>query len=155
MQAIGVRLGYDSYLSKKNNYVEFNKRKKKHLRNSKNSLIKEKHYKGIMWCPQVEKNGTFVARRKGHIFITGNCFPVAIPYRLIKMLSWKNSLILDPFNGAGSTGVACKKLDRNYIGIEMSQEYCDKSVKRIEGIEEDIFIKKNNAFDIKNVFKSD
>ena len=50
-------------------------------------------------------------------------FPVEIPIRLIKMLSWKNSLILDPFNGAGTTGVACKQLGRKYIGIEMSKKY--------------------------------
>ena len=58
-------------------------------------------------------------------------FSINIPYRLIKMLSWKNATILDPFNGAGTTGVACKELDRKYIGIEMSEQYCDITVKRL------------------------
>lgn len=50
-------------------------------------------------------------------------FPVEIPYRLAKLLSWESSTILDPFNGAGSTGVACRMTHRNYIGIELSKKY--------------------------------
>ena len=85
-------------------------------------------------------------------------FPVALPYRLIKMLSWKNATVLDPFNGAGTTGVACKKLGRKYIGIEISQDYIDISLKRIKKADEqntDIFegeykikINKNEPTDI-------
>jgi len=58
-------------------------------------------------------------------------FPVSLPRRLIKMLSWKNATILDIFNGSGTTGVACKELGRKYIGIEMSKKYCDITIKRI------------------------
>lgn len=58
-------------------------------------------------------------------------FPVELPYRLIKMLSWKDAIILDMFNGAGTTGVACEQLGRKYIGIEMSKKYCDLTIKRI------------------------
>jgi site-specific DNA-methyltransferase (adenine-specific) len=58
-------------------------------------------------------------------------YPVELPYRLIKMLTWKDALIIDPFNGAGTTGVACEQLGRRYIGIEMSKEYCELSEKRI------------------------
>lgn len=58
-------------------------------------------------------------------------FPVDLPYRLIKMLSWTNAIVLDMFNGAGTTGVACEMLGREYIGIEMSKKYCDLTVKRI------------------------
>ncbi len=70
-------------------------------------------------------------------------FPVELPYRCIKMLSWKKATILDPFNGVGSTGVAAEKLGRKYIGIELSKNYCDTTVKRINNtrnqIELDIF----------------
>jgi DNA modification methylase len=59
-------------------------------------------------------------------------FPKELPYRLIKMLSWRAATVLDPFNGAGTTGVACKELDRNYVGIELSKEYCDLTANRIK-----------------------
>lgn len=71
-------------------------------------------------------------------------YPVDIPYRLIKMLSWTNSTVLDIFNGAGTTGVACEMLGRKYIGIEMSKKYCDLTVKRINdtrsSLELDMFV---------------
>jgi len=56
--------------------------------------------------------------------------PVEIPYRLIKMLSWVGATVLDPFNGAGTSGLACQKLDREYIGIELSKKYCEISIER-------------------------
>ena len=41
-------------------------------------------------------------------------------------------LILDPFMGSGTTGVACIKLGRKFIGIELSREYCAMAVERME-----------------------
>lgn len=41
-------------------------------------------------------------------------------------------IILDPFLGSGTTAIACEKMRINWIGIELSQEYCDIAVKRIE-----------------------
>ena len=40
--------------------------------------------------------------------------------------------ILDPFMGSGTTGVACIKLGRKFIGIELSREYCAMAVERME-----------------------
>jgi len=56
--------------------------------------------------------------------------PLEIPRRLIKMLSWKNATVLDIFNGAGTTGLACQELGRKYIGVELSERYCQISVSR-------------------------
>lgn len=51
-------------------------------------------------------------------------------------LDWKEDcIVLDPFNGTGSTGVACKRLGISYIGFELSKEQCKWSVKRIKEIE--------------------
>lgn len=43
--------------------------------------------------------------------------------------------VLDPFLGSGTTGVACKNLSRNFIGIEISEEYCKIAQARIGNIE--------------------
>lgn len=58
--------------------------------------------------------------------------PVALLEHLIKMYSNENNLIVDCFMGSGSTGVACKNTNRNFIGIELDKEYFNISKKRVE-----------------------
>lgn len=50
-------------------------------------------------------------------------FPLELPIRCIKLYSWKNAAILDPFLGSGTTMKACLELKRNCIGIEINPEY--------------------------------
>lgn len=57
--------------------------------------------------------------------------PINLIKRLILASSEQDELILDPFAGSGTTLVAAKELGRDYIGIEISQEYCDIAQKRI------------------------
>ena len=57
--------------------------------------------------------------------------PVKAMERIIQSHTKEQDVVLDPFIGSGTTGVACKILDRNYIGIEISEEYCKESRKRI------------------------
>ena len=54
---------------------------------------------------------------------------VCIPY--IEISSNPGDLILDPFIGSGSTAVAAKMLGRNFIGFEISKEFCEISEKRL------------------------
>lgn len=58
-------------------------------------------------------------------------FPVAIPQRLIKALTEPNGLVLDPFMGAGSTGVAAVVEDRRFVGAEIQKDYYYISVDRL------------------------
>lgn len=62
--------------------------------------------------------------------------PAVFPVRLVAdhILSWSNpgDVVLDPFMGSGTTAVACVKTGRNYIGFELSDEYCSIAHKRIE-----------------------
>jgi site-specific DNA-methyltransferase (adenine-specific) len=51
--------------------------------------------------------------------------PVALMEYLIKLVSREGSTILDPFAGSGSTGIACKNLNRNYILIEKDPQYVE------------------------------
>ena len=57
--------------------------------------------------------------------------PLSIIERLIKVSSNKDDVVLDPFIGSGTTAVACIKLKRNFIGFELSKDYCDIANKRI------------------------
>ena len=53
---------------------------------------------------------------------------------LIKTYTNKGETVLDFTMGSGTTGVACKKLKRNFIGIEREKEYCDIAINRIKAI---------------------
>ena len=54
--------------------------------------------------------------------------------------SLENDIVLDPFLGSGSTGVACKNTARKFIGIEINKEYFNIAKERIdkEGKENEI-----------------
>ncbi|MCW8932185.1 MAG: site-specific DNA-methyltransferase [Gammaproteobacteria bacterium] len=58
--------------------------------------------------------------------------PVALMEYLIKTYTNEGELVLDFTMGSGTTGVACKNLGRNFIGIEMNDGYFDMAKKRIE-----------------------
>jgi adenine specific DNA methylase Mod len=59
-------------------------------------------------------------------------FPEELPYRLIKFYSYKGNIVLDMFAGSGTAGLVAKKLDRNFILVDNSMEYCELSAKRLE-----------------------
>lgn len=61
-------------------------------------------------------------------------FPPALIQPCILAGCPKNGVVLDPFFGAGTTGVVCHELDRRFIGIEDSEEYCEMSAKRIHQV---------------------
>ncbi|MCD6460955.1 site-specific DNA-methyltransferase [bacterium] len=56
-------------------------------------------------------------------------FPVELIERIISSTNAK--IILDPFMGSGTTAIAAKKLDRNFIGIDISPEYCKMAYQRL------------------------
>jgi len=63
--------------------------------------------------------------------------PIALMKYLIKLVSKENYVILDPFMGSGSTGIACKQLDRQFIGIELDKDYMEIAKKRIDSVKDD------------------
>ena len=60
--------------------------------------------------------------------------PIELLERIILLSSDKNDTILDCFMGSGSTGVACVNTNRNFIGIELSEEYYNIAKERINNI---------------------
>lgn len=59
--------------------------------------------------------------------------PTELLERLILAASNEGDLVLDAFNGSGTTGVACLETGRNYLGIELEKEYIQLSKKRFKG----------------------
>ena len=57
--------------------------------------------------------------------------PLKIIEPFIRWWTKENDLILDPFVGSGTTAVVCEKLNRRWIGCEISKEYCDITIKRV------------------------
>jgi site-specific DNA-methyltransferase (adenine-specific)/modification methylase len=62
----------------------------------------------------------------------GAVFPEELVEKVVKNFTGENAVVFDPFMGTGTTGVVCKRLGRNFIGIEMLQKYFDIAKKRIE-----------------------
>lgn len=59
-------------------------------------------------------------------------FPLELPLRCIEGWSFIEDIVLDPFMGTGTTAEAAKNLGRNYVGFDISQEYCDLAMSRLE-----------------------
>ena len=60
--------------------------------------------------------------------------PIELLEKYILLSSNENEIVLDPFMGSGSTGVACKKLNRNFIGIELNTNYFNIAKDRINEV---------------------
>lgn len=59
-------------------------------------------------------------------------FPVELPMRAIKLWTYRDDLVLDPFNGWGTTCLAAEVLGRRWVGVDKSSDYCDRAKRRID-----------------------
>lgn len=70
--------------------------------------------------------------------IKGNKHPAIYPeyiiQELIKLLTKKGDIVLDPFVGSGTTALAAKKIDRDYVGIDINPSYCEYATQRLNNI---------------------
>lgn len=95
---------------------------------------------------QLEKNGFTVIRLHGNklkrdvietpVESVKGCkhpaiYPAAVVEEFLRLLTLPGDVVLDPFMGAGSTGVACKRLRRHFIGYDIVPEYCEVARERI------------------------
>jgi len=65
--------------------------------------------------------------------------PLKLVKNLIEISSEKDAIVLDPYLGSGTTAVACKELNRNYIGIEINPDYCKIAERRLNNTEKPLF----------------
>lgn len=69
--------------------------------------------------------------------LTKATFSMDIPVKAIKILSYKNDIVLDPFMGSGTSAVAAETLGRRWLGIELSPNYTDIATKRVKAFIEE------------------
>jgi len=69
-----------------------------------------------------------VGKNKGHPAV----FPVDLPLFFIKLLCPDNGLVVDPFAGSGTTGIAALSLGRRCVLIDNSLQYCEEAVRRLQ-----------------------
>lgn len=69
--------------------------------------------------------------------LTKATFSMDIPMKAIKILSYKNDIVLDPFMGSGTSAVAAEILERQWLGIELSPSYTDIATKRVRAFIEE------------------
>lgn len=81
----------------------------------------------IEWTKSVWTMNTESAKRIGH----PAPFPEELPNRLIKLFSFTNDIVIDPFMGSGTTAIAAIKNNRNFVGYEINKEYINLANNRI------------------------
>ena len=64
--------------------------------------------------------------------LTKATFSMDIPSKAIKILTYKNDIVLDPFMGSGTSAFAAELLDRRWLGIELSPDYTEIARKRVQ-----------------------
>ncbi len=77
---------------------------------------------------------TAVNKRDKDLFLHPTIKPIRIIETLIKNSSKENDLVLDCFLGSGTTAVACKDLNRRYIGIEKNEKWYKVAKDRLNGV---------------------
>ena len=63
-------------------------------------------------------------------------FPEELPNRLIKLFSFTNDIVIDPFMGSGTTAIAAINNKRNFVGYEINEEYINLANNRILNLKE-------------------
>jgi site-specific DNA-methyltransferase (adenine-specific) len=95
---------------------------------------------------QMERNGFTVIRLRGErmkrdviespVETVKGCphpaiYPVALVAEFLKLLTVEGDLVIDPFLGSGSTAVACKRMNRRYLGYDINPDYCEYARQRV------------------------
>lgn len=106
----------------KGNYKRERNKEEKELR--KDNITKEEF---IEWTKSVWTMNTESAKRIGH----PAPFPEELPNRLIKLFSFTNDIVIDPFMGSGTTAIAAIKNNRNFVGYEINEKYINLANNRI------------------------
>ena len=87
-------------------------------------------YQKYFYCPKVSRRERHIEEQVDNNHPTVK--PIELMKYLIKLVTPKSGIVLDPFNGSGSTGCAAVELGCEYVGIELDLKYVEIATKRIE-----------------------
>ena len=119
----------------KANYAGFNDRWK----SRKQAIDNGEHFSPLHYRGKEEYNPN--GKNPGDVFFINPrpfpeahfaTFPVDLPLKILKCACPKDGMVLDPFFGAGTVGVAAEQLGLNWMGIELNEEYIKIARKRLE-----------------------
>lgn len=91
-----------------------------------NRIFKDSNFPSNGYVPNIQTWYKKESNQEHHA-----TFPVELPEYFIQYFCKEGGIILDPFNGTGTTTWASKKLKRNFIGIEISEKYCKIADERL------------------------
>jgi len=103
----------------------FSKDSFSHANKGKESTISKDEF--LEWTKSVWTFPAVSAKKIGH----PAPFPEELPNRLIKLYSFKQDVVLDPFLGSGTTSLAAIKNGRNYVGYDTNKKYVELADKRV------------------------
>ena len=103
----------------------FSKDSFSHVSKGKESTISKEEF--LEWTKSVWTFPAVSAKKIGH----PAPFPEELPNRLIKLYSFKQDVVLDPFLGSGTTSLAAIKNGRNYVGYDTNKKYVELADKRV------------------------
>jgi len=105
-------------------------------KSERNEGLTEVFKEKIVECLHGNADGTFNKRIGNKPSVSKNYHPTVKPVRLMAYLielgCQPNGIVLDPFAGSGSTGIACLKLGRKFVGIEIDSGYCEIANARMK-----------------------
>lgn len=105
----------------------------KAARSERNKGLEHMTAKPLLWSSGTKNPGSF--QSEGTNKSSQNAHPTVKPVSLMRYLARlitpSSGIVLDPYNGSGTTGIACKVEGFEYIGIEMDKEHCEVSEFRI------------------------
>jgi site-specific DNA-methyltransferase (adenine-specific) len=113
----------------KGNYKR--ERSKEELSKKEDNITKEEF---MEWTKSIWTMKAESARKIGH----PAPFPEELPRRLIKLYSFTDDVVLDPFMGSGTTAVSSYKEKRNFIGYEINEKYIKLANKRISIVKQEL-----------------
>ena len=107
---------------------------KKELYEYNPNIFKTKNVGNVWEIPFNKNKSNFSFKKKVKSKWGHSGFPLDVPLACILLSTKENDIVLDCFMGSGNTALACKMLNRDFIGIDIMKEYVEMTKKRLDDI---------------------